>query len=117
MPLDRIDPPANLDDFDDQQRDSWSRFLSDEIDQNISDFNLKQFYNPTKVDTGADVVSQTIDWTAFPKNLTVTTPTDRARWRTADSTRHVQDEYCEWSTLRDPGTRKITRVVEPRRLR
>src|SRR5262249_49987488 len=35
--------------------------------------------------------------------------TNEERWKTADSTRDVQDEYCEWSVLRSAG--KIKRVT------
>jgi hypothetical protein len=111
MILEQIDPPANIDDFDDAQRQRWSQFLSDQIDANIRDFDLQQFYNPTRVATADDVQSKVIDWTAFPKNLQVAAPSDRARWRAADSSRHVQDEYCEWNVERDPNTDTITRVT------
>jgi hypothetical protein len=36
---------------------------------------------------------------------------DKQRWRTADSSRDSQDEYCEWSVTRDPATDKIQRVT------
>jgi hypothetical protein len=111
MVLPQIDPPANLDDFNAEQRRTWSQQLSEQIDQDIRFYELKQFYNPTRVDTAGDAQSKVIDWTAFPKSLTVSSPSDRARWRIADSTRHVQDEYCEWSVLRDPNSNKITRIT------
>src|SRR5215510_349383 len=106
MILQRIDPPANINDFNVTQRQQWSQFLSDQIDANINNFDLKQFYNPTKVQTADDVQSKVIDWAAFPKTISVSAPSDRARWRIADSSRHVQDEYCEWSVERDPNTDK-----------
>ena len=87
MVLERIDPPGNLDDLDEAQRTQWSDRLSSDIDSNIDRYNLRQFYNPTKVETAGDAQSKTIDWTAFPKNVTLNTPSDRARWRTADSSR------------------------------
>lgn len=111
MILERIDPPANIDDFDESQRQRWSQFLSDQIDANIRDFDLEQFYNPTKVETADNVQSRVIDWTAFPKELSVGAPSDRARWRRADSSRHFQDEYCEWNVERDPNSDKITRIT------
>ena len=111
MILRQIDPPANIDDFNAAQRQRWSQFLSDQIDDNINNFDLKQFYNPTKVETVDEAQSKVINWTAFPKNISVSAPSDRARWRIADSSRHVQDEYCEWSVEREANTAKITRIT------
>ncbi len=111
MILERLDPPAYIDDFTDEQRRRWSRFLSYQIDKSIRSFNLEQFYNPTWVETADDVQSKVIDWTAFPKSLQVSAPSDRSRWRRADSSWHFQDEYCEWSVERDPETDNITRVI------
>ncbi len=45
------------------------------------------------------------------EGLQVRAPSDRARWRRADSSRHFQDEYCEWSVERDPETDNIIRVT------
>ena len=111
MILSQIDPPAHLNDFDEAQRRGWSTLLSDQIDDNIRNFNLQQFYNPTKVETADDVQAKVIDWTAFPRNLTVSAPSDRARWRAADANRRFQDEYCEWSVEREPHSDKVTRVT------
>ena len=111
MILRQIDPPANIDDFNAAQRQRWSQFLSDQIDDNINNFDLKQFYNPTKVETVDEAQSKVINWPAFPKNISVSAPSDRARWRIADSSRHVQDEYCEWSVEREANTAKITRIT------
>jgi hypothetical protein len=36
---------------------------------------------------------------------------DVQRWRRADASRDVQDEYCEWSVTRDAASGKITRVT------
>ncbi|PON16488.1 hypothetical protein C2W62_18190 [Candidatus Entotheonella serta] len=55
MILDRIDPPAYIDDFNQAQRLRWSRFLSDHIDRSIRRFDVEQFYNLTWVDTADDV--------------------------------------------------------------
>ncbi len=111
MVLERIDPPANIDDFSEAQRWRWSDFLSGQINSSIGRFYLQQFYNPTQVETADDVQSKVIDWTAFPKALSVRAPSDRARWRRADSSRHFQDEYCEWNVEWDANGDKITRVT------
>ncbi|HEV7879405.1 hypothetical protein [Bradyrhizobium sp.] len=71
----------------------------------------EQFYNPTKVETAADAQRLDISWVAFPRNVTLGSVGDRQRWRRADASRDVQDEYCEWSIERDSQSDKITRVT------
>jgi hypothetical protein len=68
-------------------------------------------YNPTKKDTTADVQLAEISWSAFPRIVAVHSPSDQARWQTADGSRNVQDEYCEWSVTRDQASNKITKVT------
>lgn len=119
MPLTRFDAPGFLDDFNEQQKKAWSDFLSEQFDQSVRgnpdqfDFDgpREQFFNPMKVETGADSQSVDITWVAFPRNVTVVSVSDKQRWRRADSSRDLQDEYCEWSVERDPDTDKITRVT------
>jgi hypothetical protein len=69
-----------------------------------------QFFNPLKTDTSADAKEETISWTAFPRTLLVTSSIDRDRWEKADSSRQVQDEYCEWLVERNTQG-KIVRVT------
>jgi hypothetical protein len=119
MLLERFDPPGFLNDFNDQQKLAWSEFISKQFDQASQgypdeiDFDgpRDQFYNPTKVDTDEDVKLLDIPWTAFPRNVTVSSASDTQRWRRADSSRDLQDEYCEWSIERDDQTNKIVRVT------
>ena len=65
----------------------------------------------TEIDA-ADKAESTISWTAFPRRVQVASLSDRQRWRRADASRDVQDEYCEWSVTRNAAG-KIIRVVFP----
>ena len=119
MIIPRFDPPGFLDDFDEEQRAAWSTFISAQEDAAIegrpdvllNDGPRLQFFNPTKTDIGPDAVTQAIAWTAFPRQVQVSSISNRQRWRRADSSRDLQDEYCEWSLTRDPATGKITGVA------
>lgn len=119
MKLEKFDPPGFLDDFDDEQKEAWSRWISGQLDEGIrgrpEEFDFDgprgQFYNPTKVETDPDEQSVDIAWIGFPRNVQTTSVSDRQRWRKADASRDVQDEYCEWSVERDPESDKIRRVT------
>jgi hypothetical protein len=119
MTLTAFDPPGFLDDFDQAQKDAWHEFISQRMEQAAAGFPDQfdndapraQFFNQAKVDTDPDEQTLDITWTAFPRTVTVNTIGDRQRWRQADSSRELQDEYCEWSVQRDPGTDKIVRIT------
>lgn len=119
MPLSKFDPPGFLQDFNAEQADAWSQFISEQFDESQRgnpeelefDGPREQFYNPTKVETGEDKQSVDITWVAFPRNVTVTSVGDVQRWRRAEASRDMQDEYCEWSVERDPDSDKIKRVT------
>src|SRR5262249_20308549 len=95
----RFDPPAFLDDLTAAQQATWSKFISDRFDTEMAGATGHHFYNPTKTDTADDVqtTGDKLFWTAFPRLVQLSSPSDRARWTTADGSRDVQDEYCEWS--------------------
>nr|QKW93918.1 hypothetical protein [Vitiosangium cumulatum] len=119
MKLTQFDPPGFLDDFTASQRQAWSEFISDSIDGAIRGFPdqlefdgpREQFYNPLKTDTADDAQELDITWTGFPKQIQESSVSDVQRWRRADASRDVQDEYCEWSVTRDESSGKITRVT------
>src|SRR5215204_1299791 len=119
MPLSQFDPPGFLTDLDEAQRRAWSDFLSEAFDDAARgrpeelefDGPRAQFYNPLKVDVAADAQTLDITWTAFPRNVRLASVSDMQRWRRADSSRDLQDEYCEWGVERDPNTDKITRIT------
>jgi hypothetical protein len=97
MLLSRFDPPAFLDDFTPAQKSAWSASTSQNIDREIAGNPGNHFYNPTKSDTPADVVTKDppIFWMAFPRLVQVNAPSDRASWTQGDGSRDVQNEYCE----------------------
>lgn len=117
MGLVTFDPPGFLDDFDATQRSAWHNFISSRMDNAAAghtdvsnDAPRPQFFNPSKIEASADAVAEDVKWVAFPRIIQISAPSDRARWRRADASRDVQDEYCEWSVERDPATQKITRI-------
>src|SRR4051812_10281219 len=111
MPLEFFDAPGRLNDLTATQKQGWSSTLSDffesaakgTADPRLPDAPRVQFYNPTKIDTGPDSQTRKIEWTAFPRQVSVDNPGDHARWAKADSSRDCQDEYCEWSVERVAG--------------
>lgn len=119
MRLDRFDPPGFLEDFDARQKAAWSEFISEAFDEAAAgrpeklefDGPREQFYNPTKADTAGDEKVVDISWVAFPRNVTVASTSDRQRWRRAEASRDLQDEYCEWSVERNEASGKIKRVT------
>lgn len=117
----RFDAPGFLQDWNAAAATKWSQWISDRLDEardrDGADEGLvgygprKQFFNPLHTAAGAGAVDRDIEWTAFPRVVQLKSISDRQRWRTADSSRSVQDEYCEWSVTRDPATDKIVRVT------
>ncbi len=114
MPL--FDPPGYLDDLDTAGKQAWSQLVSGwldtarEGDPGNNDGPRNQFFNPLTNPAGGDAEVAVIAWNAFPRQVRIGSLSDMQRWRRADSGRDFQDEYCEWSVLRDPATGKIVRV-------
>lgn len=112
------DAPGFLDDLGQGEKDQWSDWISQQIDAAAAgdpqsfDFDAPRprFFNALSSPAAADAVEKDITWSAFPRIVQLDSGTDEERWRTADSTRDVQDEYCEWSVTRR-GDGKITRVT------
>src|SRR5438552_3613360 len=113
MLLAAFDPPAFLDDLNATQKNQWSDFISRRVDSEMADPGAAghHYYSPIRTDTAADVQTAEISWSAFPRLVAITSPSDKVRWQTADGSRNVQDEYCEWSVTRDPVSNKITKVT------
>ncbi|ONH62304.1 hypothetical protein CcI49_02700 [Frankia sp. CcI49] len=114
--LKQFDPPGHLTDLDANGRAVWSSFISEQFDasaagrrDHLNDAPRARFYNPTRVDTAPDAQTSDISWIAFPRNIKVNSVADVQRWRRADASRDVQDEYCEWSVTRNEQG-QITRV-------
>ncbi|MGO7403181.1 hypothetical protein ACCS88_35815, partial [Rhizobium ruizarguesonis] len=86
---------------------AWKIALTDVYD---FDAPRPRFFNVTKTPLAADAVEKDISWTAFPRLVAIDAATDEERWKTADGSRDVQDEYCEWSVTRLADGR-ISRVT------
>jgi hypothetical protein len=112
-----FDPPGFLDDLDAAGKKAWSDWISQQLDDarnRNGDSTIgprPQFFNEVKNPPAADAKEKDILWTAFPRVVKISSVSDKQRWRRADSSRDVQDEYCEWSVTRDSRTDKITRVT------
>ncbi|CAM3117389.1 hypothetical protein [Skermania piniformis] len=112
MALAEFAPPGNLTDFTPAQAAAWSRFIADAIAARSTDRDgtrRTQFFDPIGVSPAADAVARAVTWSAFPRRITLTTVPGVPRWRAADRSRDVQDEYCEWSVERTADGR-IKRV-------
>jgi len=120
----QFSPPGHLKDFTTKEQEAnWSgRVISPMFDSGVKGFTRTgdgqkiinnaprpQFFNPIDTKELSDLTEKKISWIAFPRVVLLDSPTDRARWEKADSTRSVQDEYCEWSVQRN-GDGKITSV-------
>ncbi|KIW87786.1 uncharacterized protein Z519_11760 [Cladophialophora bantiana CBS 173.52] len=123
--------PGNVDDLSPQNRAGWSALMSGWIDLEIqrgtgSGSPLTQFFNGTVTAYNQNQAGATITWTGFPNKvrpfyilqlvIDITKiaiaegDDDVRRWRAADATRDVQDEYLEWSLIRN-NAGNIIRVV------
>jgi hypothetical protein len=121
MALVRFDPPGFATDLDAAQVQAWSDWVSQKLDTArerdgsdeglVNDGPRHQFFNPLKQAPATDAIEKDITWTAFPRIIGITSVSDLQRWRRADNSRDVQDEYCEWSVTRDAQTHKIVRVT------
>lgn len=124
MLLTRFDPIGHVDDVGDEARKLWSdavksifqQVRAGQPDQKDNDAPRSQFYDPTETETAADAVEAEISWSAFPRQIRRNFPGDLQRWRRAEASREVQDEYLEWSATRDSEgkIRKVTFTCEPR---
>lgn len=119
--------PGRLEDFTEAQKPLWSQHISRMLDNAAQGYTQwpptgpveyyinnnaprLQFFNPSNTDRAADYTEKTISWIGFPKKVSDESPTDKARWKTADQSRSYQDEYCEWSVSRN-AQNKITSVT------
>ncbi|SFI61100.1 hypothetical protein [Bradyrhizobium sp. Gha] len=115
--MNAFDPPGFLADLDANGRAAWGEWISDQINKAAAgqpqsfDFDAprQRFFNALSTPPDADAVEKDITWTAFPKIVALDSATDQERWKTADGSRDVQDEYCEWSVTRAGG--KIKSVM------
>jgi hypothetical protein len=108
MLLPRFSAPGNLKETSADALTAWSSRLSTLFDDVTGP--SRHFYNATKADTPAAADVAAVTWPASPGRLLSKGLSSEKRWKLADSDRNQQDEYCEWSVLRDAGG-KITRVT------
>lgn len=116
--MQNFDPPGFLDDLNPAQAQAWSDWISQQIDDAAAglpqeyDFDAPRprFFNALSSLPGDDAAEKDITWTAFPRQVTLDAATDLERWKTADGSRDLQDEYCEWSVSRG-GDGRISRVT------
>ncbi len=106
--LTRFAMPAAIPEPSDADAEAWSALVKGFVAPFAAE--LPQFYDPTETDTPEGLPPVPVVWPAFPASLLRDFTSQVARWRRADQTRAVQDEYCEWSVERD-GTGKIVRVT------
>ena len=118
--LQQFSPPAYLTDIKPENVKAWSDTISGWMDDEIAGrvpgrSPLKQFFNGTETAYVQSADHVNITWFGFPKkvnrppehfmtqadSIKVTGNSDEQRWKKAEATRKVQDEYLEWSVLRD----------------
>lgn len=108
MLLERFAVPGNIEEISNANLAAWSDRLSDVFDA-VAGPQDRHFYNPTKSDTPAGSRVAAVTWPAAPGRLLSTRLSPERRWELADGDRDQQDEYCEWSVLRDGD--KVVRVT------
>jgi hypothetical protein len=106
--LKRFALPGFLKELSTDNQKAWSHRLSDLFDL-IAAPPDQHFYNPTKSDTPPDAPVAKVTWPAAPGRLLSRRLTAQRRWEIADGDRNEQDEYCEWSVLREGE--KVVRVT------
>jgi hypothetical protein len=107
--LRQFDTPGRLDELSEDHRLAWSEKVAG-IFNRFPTGRFPQFYNPRVENTPAGLPPAAIAWPAFPAQVFREKGPGPERWRHADSSRGLQDEYCEWSVERDDDG-KITRIT------
>lgn len=106
--LERFDTPGRVRDLDDAGLNAWSQAVHGIFAGYVGEH--PQFLDPTAADLVNGAAEAPITWSAFPAHLLRDATSDEQRWAQADSSRKLQDEYCEWSVERDDQG-VITRVT------
>lgn len=108
MALKQFAVPGDLKELSKADLKAWSERLSGLFDDVASPAG-RHFYNPVKSDTPATAQTAAVTWPAAPGRLLSRRLSPERRWEIADDDRNQQDEYCEWSVLRDGD--KVVRVT------
>lgn len=99
MILAEFSAPGNMTELSEDSQHAWHERVSS-IFSAVSG-RFPRLYNPTTDDTPDDRRVLPVPWSAFPGPLLSSRVSPESRWGAADASRDVQDEYCEWSVLRD----------------
>src|SRR4051812_21381861 len=105
--IDQFSAPGNLTDFSGSMKAEWSRFISDDLDREISALvqpnpGLQpQFYNPSKLDIAGTPAP--ISWPAFPQIVEIKFGDDEREMFRQGEIRNNQDEYLEWAVIAQNG--------------
>ncbi len=102
--------PGNIGELTGGVLEAWkataSAALRNGVSAALAEANGQQgvayFYNAAE-DSDSSGTTVDIAWTAFPKRLTTNNPDPIVAWQAGDSTRLAQEEYCEWTVVRDPS--------------
>lgn len=121
--------PGLLEEFDPTWRQHWHDYILDQMrgsakppsvypdgTQVFNAGSRNQFFIEADTPLQADAVEETVGWTVFPRNTAIESASDEERWRTAESMRDLQEEYCEWSVKKDANgkIREISFTCEDR---
>jgi hypothetical protein len=113
MKVERFSLPGNLTDFDGPLAQAWSDLISERLDKEAARLLQQnpgiqsQFYNPAKLDVSGTATP--ISWPAFPNIVEIKFRDDPQRMFEEADRRDNQDEYLEWSVIKQNG--KIKRIM------
>lgn len=106
--IEQFSAPGGLTEFTEANALLWSEYLSSRFFDRSKDGTptendgpRTQFFNPVTDEVEGPLATAVVTWSAFPRHVTISSISDPQRWRTADGSRSRQDEYCEWSVVRD----------------
>ncbi|KAH8105194.1 hypothetical protein BXZ70DRAFT_510157 [Cristinia sonorae] len=111
MALRRHDPPGFVDDLLEENIAGWNKIISAFMHtRRVNPEITPHFYDATRAAEEQPIATASVTWLGFPRQVALQFPNDRRRWEEADRERAVQDEYLEWSLVRN-SSGKITRIV------
>ncbi|KAH8105185.1 hypothetical protein BXZ70DRAFT_904420 [Cristinia sonorae] len=111
MSLKRHDPPAFVEDLKEEHREGWNKIISAFMHtRRVNPETTPHFYDATRVKEQEPIVTAKVTWLGFPKQVALKFPNDRRRWAEADRNRITQDEYLEWTVVRN-AEGKLTKLI------
>lgn len=107
-PLTSFATPGKVADLTAAGKKAWSTDVGRLVDAQVAALaSTAQFFNPLGVTLAADATVKPMLWGAFPRKL-ARLPAPR-RWIDGE-VRQNQEEYCEWSAIRDDNGRIIRAI-------